>query len=105
MVAGNFIDSSHLAHGFVRDVSGAITIFDPPGSSSTAVFGINKKGVVTGDYFKAGQVLGFARTAKGTITSFDAGGTVTIPVAINGSGQITGSVQDATGTHGFLRTP
>jgi streptogramin lyase len=98
-----------LGHGFVRDVDGAITTFDPVGSAATEPFVIDDKGRITGDFKDSKGVFhGFLRKADGTIKVFDVpGATWTFPRGIDGtaSGGITGSYTDTKGVyHGFLRT-
>jgi hypothetical protein len=99
--------------------------FDAPNSSQqpylgTAAAGINVWGTIVGDVTDdAGGVHGFARTAAGKFTEFDAPGANpaagapclygaggTCPTAINDLGVIAGNVGDVNGVfHGFVRTP
>lgn len=54
-------------------------------------------------------MLGFSRSARAqSFTTFDAPGAAnggTGAASINALGAITGSYQDANGSHGFLRSP
>jgi hypothetical protein len=99
--------------------------FDAPNSSQqpylgTAAAGINVWGTIVGDVTDdAGGVHGFARTAAGEFTEFDAPGANpapgapclyyaggTCPTAINDAGVIVGYVGDVNGVfHGFVRSP
>jgi len=76
-----------LWHGFLRAPGGAITTFDPPGSSQTTVSGINSAGTIIGNYFslKTSQdSTASGATADGTITAFDSPGSLfTTPAAIS----------------------
>ena len=58
--------------GMPADARLTYTTFDPPGSTSTRVLGINDSGTVVGDYRDSvNQQHGFLRTSDGTITTFD----------------------------------
>lgn len=46
VVAGDRFDSNGVTHGFIRNASGNITVFDPKGTTDTIGSGINKKGTV-----------------------------------------------------------
>lgn len=119
-VAGNYIDSKDLVHGFLRSPAGGFTAFDAPGSGSVAAFGygtfpesINAAGAVAGHYTDAHQAShGFVRRSSGKFTTFDAPGVSsvaasgygTFPASINAAGVITGHFSDANGVyHGFVR--
>lgn len=68
-VAGEYIDSYDVQHGFVRAPDGSITEFDAPGAGSdkgsyegTIGLAINARGEITGAYFDSQYVLhGFLR--------------------------------------------
>jgi len=99
-----------VQHGFVRDIDGTFTTFDPPGSTLTVAAGINPAGVITGFWSATGHFgvkHGFLRTRDGALTTFDPpGSTFTFPASINPAGAITGYYGDASGiTHGFVRWP
>jgi hypothetical protein len=111
-VVGYFSDSAGVVHGFLRDLSGAYTVFDEPEASSensqgTFVNGMNYNGAVVGFYNDAvsGQIHGFVRDQFGNFSSFDPSGSVaTMPTAINLSGQVTGYYRDsAERNHAFFR--
>lgn len=121
-VTGNYIDASHVSHGFLRTGGGEFTTFDPPGASSssdsydgTFPTSINNGGTVTGSYIDSRELIhGFVRSPGGELTTFDvsgassvaASGYGTFPRRINDAGMITGHYTDARGvTHGFLRSP
>ncbi len=68
-IAGSYIDSSGVFHGFVRAAKGTITGFDASGAQRTLGWGINTAGVITGAYEDTSGVYhGFVRAANGTIT-------------------------------------
>jgi hypothetical protein len=59
-------------HGFVRDASGNITTFDPPGSISTTGITIGPTGLIVGYWIDSSRAVhGFVRDAAGQIASFD----------------------------------
>lgn len=87
------------------------TTFDPPNSISTQTSGITQAGAITGFYLDDSLVFhAFLRAADGSFTSFDAPGAGggfflgTFPNSINQPGEIAGSWNDPSFTHGFLRT-
>ena len=45
-VAGYYLDSSGVYHGFVRTATGTFTSFDPPGAATTEALSINSAGPV-----------------------------------------------------------
>ena len=50
-IAGAYLDSASVTHGFFRDASGALTFpIDFPEASATFPFGINDKGIIVGRY-------------------------------------------------------
>jgi hypothetical protein len=46
VIAGDYLDSNNVFHGYVRDANGIITTFDGPGSQLTQAFGINPMGTI-----------------------------------------------------------
>lgn len=115
VIAGYYIDSSNLVHGFVRTSAGVITEFDATGLSSTYVSGINRKVQIVGNgAHPAGHtnyVHGFLRNPNGNFIHIDPAGPNgsqnTVNLAINDSGEISGTYVDVAGgvVHGFLRSP
>jgi uncharacterized membrane protein len=105
--------SDYAQHGFVYEVSGKFTTFDPPGSILTMPGGINDLGVVSGSYYDAAYIAhGFRRNWNGTFATFDVPGSTAggvyagvTPVTINLEGQIAGSYSDASNGNvlGFIR--
>src|SRR5262249_17972354 len=66
---------------------------------------INKPGAIAGFYAKDNSLNGFVRAADGTITTFDAKGSLqTLPYGINNRGTITGIWQHDLLSRGFLRS-
>jgi hypothetical protein len=105
-VTGYYVDSGFVSHGFVLDAVGAITSFDPPGSTGTFPSSMNNSGQITGSYVDSGGVYhGFVRDARGTITSFDPPGSIgNLPSSINNAREITGRYFDSVSGHGFVRS-
>ena len=62
-ITGSYIDMSGLEHGFVRNVYGTITGFDPPEGTYTNPTSINDSGMITGfyEYKSGGLTVGFIR--------------------------------------------
>lgn len=119
-IAGNYVDSKEVIHGFLRDPAGRFISFDVPGAHFAAGYGtfptrIDGAGAVTGHYADAHYVMhGFARSPGGEFTTFDApdadktpgSGNGTFPRSINSGGTITGYYIDAKNVvHGFVRGP
>ena len=108
VIAGYYIDSSNLLHGFLRQPNGAITEFSPPNMSGVFVLGINTSGQVIGSgTHKVGSTFvtdGFLRSPGGHYTLIDAPCAIyTQPLQINDNGMIAGYFQGSDGMHGFLR--
>jgi hypothetical protein len=113
-VAGGYANENGVSFGFVRDAQGNFATVSVPGAESTGVCAISDNGSVTGDYLLSlrGQPSqGFVRDSSGVITTFVApgageggGGMGTIPLAINGNGEVTGYyVSQGHAYHGFSR--
>jgi hypothetical protein len=96
---------------------GIFVIFDIPGSGGPAPNGITPGGAVTGSYGIGPASYGFLRVPDGTIITIAVPGSTSTflgsggPIGanagppINPAGAITGSFNDASGTHGFVRAP
>lgn len=121
-IAGFYIDSNWVWHGFVRDPKGKIATFDAPGAGTIPYTGtfvnftsrsLNAAGVLADFYIDNNYVYhGYLRTPDGKITEFDAPGTGTaagqgtIPSSINIEGVISGICVDSAGVwHGCQGTP
>ena len=123
-IAGHYIDSNNLIHGFLRSPAGDKFIaFDAPGAGKTAGSGqgtfpesISDAGAITGRYIDAHNVNhGFLRSPVGDkLMTFDApgagntagSGQGTFPKSINKAGAIAGHYIDAHNVnHGLLRIP
>jgi hypothetical protein len=113
-VAGIWLDSSGLSHGFVRSASGTITKFDVTSGGScvaatkgTIPTGMDTAGNIVGMYRDANGVShGFVRAfSTGTINCYDVtSAQFTKPFGINASTGIVGYYFDANYVfHGFLR--
>ncbi len=119
VTTGYVIDNGYGTHGFLRYPSGAITVFDAPGSDpvvgGTYPLSINTRGTAVGVAIDTHAVVhGFLRDAGGAFTVFDAPGVNpgvgnylgTQPQAINARGEVVGLYEGADFVaHGFLRAP
>jgi hypothetical protein len=101
---------------FVRATDGTFTTFDaatyPPCCIWSFPSGMNPAGTITGSFNDGFSINhGFVRARDGTITTFDVPGAGTgrnegtAPLGITPKGVIMGLYFDASGTHGFLRSP
>jgi hypothetical protein len=127
-IAGDYIDSDNVYHGFLRTPHGNIVTFNArgagtgagQGTSTAFADGINLLGAIPGAYEDANNVShGFVRTPLGSIITFDAPGAGTGPGpaecyycpgtvsdGINVFGVIVGTLLDNnTVWHGYVRTP
>lgn len=87
------------------------TMFDPPGSVNTTVYGINNSQQVVGTYQdSSGAMHSYVRQSDGSFTVFDAPGALpgtTIATAVNNLGQVVGTYAASTGNaarSGFIRS-
>lgn len=104
VIAGWYVDSNNLSHGFLRMPDGTFTEFDAPHFTSTSVTNINDNNQVVG-FGSDTNVHGYLRYPNGRFVAIQvAGSTDTLPNAINNGGEIAGTWYDAAGLrHGFLR--
>jgi hypothetical protein len=107
MIAGYYVDSSGMAHGFLRYPNGTFTSFDAPDATG-GTLGIipNNAGEIAGIYFDSVGPHGFLRSRHGAITEFDFPNSPlgTFTQAMNSTGVVTGVGWDANGFgHGFVR--
>jgi uncharacterized membrane protein len=88
---------------FVREISGAFSSFQVPGSPSTEAHGINSSGQIVGYYSSSGgRSQGFLRDANGDITTIMfPGAQQTSLFGINDAGAIVGSADNLP----FYRSP
>ena len=119
-VAGTYLDTNGVYHGFLRDPNGSITILDAPGGGTAAeegtdLLGINASGTIAGG-ISVGTVNGVVGTTHslvlatdGTYTIFDppqSGAHSSLAEAINDSGAVVGIYRDANLVrHGYLLRP
>src|SRR3981081_1868823 len=91
MLALSFLALSTL--GMIHPANaqeGTYIIFDPPGSTLTQPYSMNREGAITGYYDDAqGYRHGFLRACDGSFTTFDPPGSFsTLATAINAMGEI-----------------
>jgi uncharacterized membrane protein len=116
-VVGAFFDpNTFFAQGYLRSTGGTYSIIDDPiNPNNSAPSAINDAGLMVGTYSDPNHfslVHGFL-DASGTFTTIDDpnmaansfGQEYTELSGINNLGQIVGAYTDATGSHGFLRSP
>ena len=111
---GQYTDGSGNNHGFLSVIGGYMGI-DYPGPTNSAATAIhaattNSSINVIGNYKNAGNttVQGFLLQRLATYSTVDYPGaavTETNPNGINDAGTIVGAYTNATGTHGFIKTP
>jgi hypothetical protein len=119
-VAGIYIDSSQVTHGFLLPFGGSIVTFqaanvtggsggDSPGTDYVTV---STAGEAAGTYVDVNSVVhGFIRSSSGTITTIDvpaagtAAGQGTAVTALDPAGDVGGLYTDANNVaHGFVRS-
>jgi hypothetical protein len=114
-VAGTYIDSNGVQHGFLRRPDGTFTSFDASGAGTAGGQGtgcpsdcptsLNDFGAITGNYIDTNGVLhGYLRSANGSITTVDPAGSIfTWSSGLNDFGAITGYYVDPNDVyHGFV---
>ena len=115
-VSGTYLDGAGALHGFLRDASGNITLFEDPNAATgseqgTIATAIDAAGDIVGAYIDANNAIhGYLRKAStGAFTTIDAAdaGTLTYqgtyPDAFDEAGDIFGSFTDANNVvHGFV---
>jgi hypothetical protein len=108
-IAGFYVDSSGVFHGFV-DSGGSFSTIDPTGSTSTVLLGINDNGFAVGDWIDSSMVMHglLYDLNNNTFQNVDDPfgiGTTTIN-GINDKGQLVGFyVNGEDRTIGLLATP
>ncbi len=106
-VAGFFVDSGGVTHGFLL-VGNTETTLDYPGATFTQAFGVNNHGEVVGIYIDASMVQhGFTYLGGVWQTVDDPLGIGTTLInGVNDLGQLVGFYVDASGnTDGFAASP
>src|SRR5215467_3896432 len=106
LVVGYYVDAAGILHGYYRDANGALTFpIDPPGSTTTILFGDNNRNFVVGRYTDAAGVThGLFFVPPNNFFTFDfPGSTFTSLNGISSQGNICGRYADASGiAHGFI---
>ena len=106
LVVGYYIDASGILHGYYRDADGTLHFpIDPPGSTTTILFGDNNRNWVVGRYTdSSGVAHGLFFVPPNNFFTFDfPGATFTSLNGISSQGNITGRFVDASGiAHGFI---
>lgn len=103
-IAGNYVDSLGVSHGFVTEQHGGYTAIDFPGAVSTAAGGINDQGNIVGSYTDvAGNTHGFLST-HGNLSTLDPPGSIfSVAIEINDRNQVVGEYElDDGNLHGYL---
>lgn len=105
IVAGTYLDTADVAHGFIRPSDGTFQTIDLPqadkeSEGGTFLTGIDDAGTVVGSYKDQDRLHfafhGFVRAADGSVTTFDFRKTnlknniQTLPNCINKSGAVAG---------------
>jgi hypothetical protein len=94
VIVGDFLDSAHKTHGFVRTPDGTITPIDVPvPAAETTITSINANGEMAGSYRASGELRfghAFFRDAAGNYTFFSAGTGDTLTTSIDNDRDITG---------------
>jgi uncharacterized membrane protein len=113
-VVGKANDAQGRRVGFLREPGGKVTtIVLPGGAELDEVLAVNDRGQVAGSWgdrpqtrtVEPGSFHGLVWD-RGRLTRFDVPGSLaTGALGINNAGQVTGSVDDTRGHHGFVRQP
>jgi hypothetical protein len=116
-IAGYFIDSKNVFHGFIRSAVGEFTTFDAPGAGTgylqgTEPSGLADDGKVVGYYYDANYAYhGFLRGVDGAVITIDAPNAGTAPnqgtnvTSVNKDGESAGYMQDSNSVyHSFVRS-
>lgn len=104
-IAGTYLDSNEVLHGFIRDASGNYTSFDISQGTIQTAF-LSQDGQVAGSYTdrSLGMNHGYIRDTFGNITVFDppnASGTYVS--GMNATGEVAGVYYSSGTYHGFMR--
>jgi hypothetical protein len=106
LVVGYFIDVSGILHGYYRNANGALHFpIDPPGSTTTILFGDNNRNWVVGRYTDgSGVTHGLFFVPPDKFFTFDFPGTTFTSLnGISSQGNICGRYENASGiAHGFI---
>ena len=100
-IAGFVVHNTGTNEGFVYK-KGLYAFLDYPGAQSTAVYGVNDRGVMVGNYLAGADLYGFATKNGKFVSLIYPGAVYTFCYAINSEGMIVGSAVVGSVTHGFV---
>jgi hypothetical protein len=101
-IAGMYIDTSGVFHGYLRHGDGTVETLDYPGAAGTQGYGVNDRGTVIGVYFDAAGVTHAFERIKGVYKNIDLpNGAATTPLSVNNSNQIVGEFQPTLDVFGY----
>jgi probable HAF family extracellular repeat protein len=111
-IAGTYLDSSSLHHGYVHHANNTISKIEFPGATETQAFGVNDLGTVIGVYVDtSGNTRAFV-LRNGRYRTIDLPGGIpsfgTTPFSINDLGEIVGefiTTDDGSFGFGYLQKP
>ena len=102
-----YVDAGGILHSYLREPSGRIVKFDPPGAvNGSYPYAINAEGAIIGVFVDGvSNEHGFLRGQHGSFTTIDVPGAAgTEPATNNAAGEISGDYFDPGGVyHAFLR--
>ncbi len=104
LVAGYYVDTNGVAHGFTYEGNGQYTTFDAPGNGTleTYVFGVNNAGVISGWFADGNGIHGFLKVGQ-QFTQLDFGlNDETVVYGINNNGDVDGWYASSQGIQSFI---
>jgi uncharacterized membrane protein len=104
-IAGTFVDSAGVTHGFFQMAGGTFQTLDVPGATFTVAFGINSSGTIVGWYGdNAGVDHGYMDINGGFTTIDPPGSTDTNAYGVDDANVIVGTFLGRQKFHGFKLT-
>jgi len=101
LIVGLTLPAPGQSHGYIID-GDTFSYLDVPGSTATAAWDVNPRGVIVGNYGASGRTHGFYYNDGDFVTLDVPGSTLTVARGINPRGDIVGVYNTATGAHGFV---